>query len=27
MRVLVTDKLSDAGIDHLRRDFQVDLRP
>ena len=27
MRVLVTEKLSDAGIDLLRRDFQVDVRP
>jgi D-3-phosphoglycerate dehydrogenase len=27
VRVLVTEKLSDAGIDLLRRDFQVDVRP
>ena len=27
MRVLLTEKLSDAGIDLLRRDFQVDVRP
>jgi D-3-phosphoglycerate dehydrogenase len=27
MRVLVTEKLSDAGIELLRRDFQVDVRP
>ena len=27
MKVLVTEKLSDAGIDLLRRDFQVDVRP
>jgi D-3-phosphoglycerate dehydrogenase len=27
VRVLVTEKLSNAGIDLLRRDFQVDVRP
>jgi D-3-phosphoglycerate dehydrogenase / 2-oxoglutarate reductase len=27
MKVLVTEKLSDAGIDLLSRDFQVDVRP
>jgi D-3-phosphoglycerate dehydrogenase / 2-oxoglutarate reductase len=27
MRVLVTEPLSDAGLDLLRRDFQVDVRP
>lgn len=27
MRVLVTEKLSDAGLELLRRDFQVDVRP
>ena len=27
MRVLVTEKLSDAGLDLLRKDFEVDLRP
>jgi D-3-phosphoglycerate dehydrogenase len=27
MRVLVTEKLSDAGLDLLRRDFEVDVRP
>ncbi|HEV8564403.1 MAG TPA: phosphoglycerate dehydrogenase [Actinomycetota bacterium] len=27
MRVLVTEKLSNAGLDLLRRDFQVDVRP
>ena len=27
MRVLVTEKLSDAGLDLLRRDLQVDVRP
>ncbi len=27
MRVLVTEKLSDAGLDLLRKDFQVDVRP
>ena len=27
MRVLVTEKLSDAGLDLLRKDFEVDVRP
>jgi len=27
VRVLVTEQLSDAGLELLRRDFQVDLRP
>ena len=27
MRVLVTEKLSDAGLDLLREDFEVDVRP
>ncbi len=27
MRVLVTEKLSSAGLDLLRKDFQVDVRP
>ena len=27
MRVLVTEKLSDAGLDLLRKDFRVDVRP
>ena len=27
MRVLVTEQLSDAGLDLLRKDFEVDLRP
>ena len=27
MRVLVTEKLSDAGLELLRRDFEVDVRP
>ena len=27
MRVLVTENLSDAGLDLLRRDFEVDVRP
>jgi D-3-phosphoglycerate dehydrogenase / 2-oxoglutarate reductase len=27
MRVLVTEKLSDAGLELLRKDFQVDVRP
>jgi len=27
VRVLVTEKLSDAGLDLLRKDFEVDLRP
>jgi D-3-phosphoglycerate dehydrogenase len=27
VRVLVTEKLSEAGLDLLRRDFQVDVRP
>jgi len=27
VRVLVTEKLSDAGLELLRRDFQVDERP
>jgi D-3-phosphoglycerate dehydrogenase len=27
MRVLVTEKLSEAGLDLLRKDFQVDVRP
>ncbi len=27
MRVLVTEKLSEAGLELLRRDFQVDVRP
>ena len=27
MRVLVTEKLSDQGLELLRRDFQVDERP
>jgi len=27
VRVLVTEKLSDVGLDLLRRDFQVDIRP
>jgi hypothetical protein len=27
MKVLVTEKLSDAGLDLLRKDFEVDVRP
>jgi len=27
MRVLVTEKLSEAGLELLRKDFQVDVRP
>ena len=27
MRVLVTEKLSDQGLELLRRDFEVDVRP
>jgi D-3-phosphoglycerate dehydrogenase len=27
MKVLVTEKLSDAGLDVLRKDFEVDVRP
>src|SRR6266700_665376 len=27
MRVLVTEKLSDAGLELLRKDLQVDVRP